>query len=314
MDIKQYDEARFSNEWPEWVWKNNKSLKVLDFSNAGGNEADEESFAHDLYLINNENVRYMTLSCFCWDDAVFKIISRFDQIERLELLRVATCISDPEKRNQLRMSHSNLKHISSNNDISDLMNIFCHQLESVDFGALEDDSLYQCTFPKLYSLSCIWNHLCFRSFKETKTLKKVSVWFHDINPIGTLFKLMANQTSLQHLEVSFENFRANSSNILQAIETAMLRYDMRTKKISKFDIHFEHLPTGDQNKALGLQICKIFNACKVGSAFTFTIRYFGAGMDMDDAGLTALDDLQSTCSVSFNEAIESEFKLVIAPR
>ena len=220
-------------------------------------------------------------------------------------------ISDHEKRKQLRMSHSNLKHISYNNDISDLMNIFCHQLESVDFGELEEETLYQCTFPNLYSMSCVWNHFCFRSFKETKTLKKVSVWIHDINIIDSFFKLVANQKSLQHLEVSFE--RANSSNILQAIETAMLKYDIRTKKIYNFDIHFEHLPTGDQNKALGQQICKIFNACKVGSAFTFTIRYFGTGMDMDKLGLTALDDLQSTCSVSFNEAIENGFKLVIAP-
>ena len=77
MEIGQYDESPFSNEW---VWKNNKSLKVLDLSNDEGNEEDEESFAQDLHMINKENVRYLSLRCFSWDDPVLKIISRFDQI------------------------------------------------------------------------------------------------------------------------------------------------------------------------------------------------------------------------------------------
>ena len=197
MEISEFNGLQLSERT---TWANNKSLRSLLLSNSQGDDCHEQEFAKNLHLINSDNVRNLTLDSISSNDTQLKILSKFYQIERLDLEECELDISDPERREQSKMSHTNLKQIDGDSylDASDLISIFCHQLEYLKFYELRKGVLHNCTFPKLYTLRCIWNHFSFESFKDAKTLKKVSVWIDDINTINMICKIV--YCDITHLE------------------------------------------------------------------------------------------------------------------
>ena len=126
---------------------------------------------------------------------------------------------------------------------------------------------------------------------------------------------MAQQKSLELLDVTFDGIGTNSSDTLRATEEALLKYN--AKIITLNHVYFlvgsiTRREDKDQNKAFGQQIRKIFHAFEqVGeSGLNFTVEH--GSMDAQVHGLSVFNDLQSSRSVSY-EKTEHGFKIVIAP-
>ena len=320
MEIETFEKLNISNKS---TWINSVSLQTLSLF-CTGCRIIQSSFASNKHLINSNTVRDLTLTDFSSADCVLKILSRFDQIDRLTMDDIGFSGWDKTARLQAFRSLVNLRNISISGESTSsagawhFISVFHNQLESLHWGHDTNSVLTGKKFPKLRSLTGVcWNNDLLYAFEGAQQLEKLDVYIDGIGSFDSLFQLVSNQKSLQQfsLECDF-NSRNGSSVILEMIASLLLKHEIGTGMNEKLCIELSLEGFGtkkDKNDEFGLQIVRIMDALRMFKQdWKFTITYFTMVGNIN-VQLDRLDELKTNYSVTCKKSSHT-LKVVVETR